>query len=62
MAERSGQTPPYWTSDIGAVERETFLVRSALSMPHLRRLCREEGPAPLRRRNLFAPPGFLTIA
>jgi hypothetical protein len=31
-------------------------------MPRLRRLCESEGPEPLRRRGLFAPPEFLTHA
>jgi len=31
-------------------------------MPRLRRLCEEEGPAPLRERGILAPPEFLTWA
>jgi len=37
-------------------------VRAALTMPRLRRLCEVEGPEPLRRRAVMAPPDFLTIA
>ena len=42
--------------------RRLFLVRAASSMPRLRSLCEREGPEPLRRRGLLAPPEFLSIA
>jgi hypothetical protein len=32
------------------------------ALPRLRRLCEQEGPEPLRRRGLLAPPDFLTAA
>ncbi|MEE8583936.1 MAG: hypothetical protein V3T83_03695 [Acidobacteriota bacterium] len=44
------------------VEEPVYLVRAALSMPRLRRLCRQEGPEPLRWRGILAPPEFLTMA
>ncbi len=62
MAERSEQPPPPWTANVPAAPEPLFLVKAALSMPRLRRLCEEEGPEPLRRRGLLAPPGFLTAA
>jgi hypothetical protein len=37
-------------------------VAAAETLPRLRRLCEEEGPEPLRRRGLLAPPDFLTAA
>ena len=62
MAERSGSPAPMWTRDISANARRVFLVRAAKNMPRLRKLCEEEGPEPLRRRQFFAPPDFLTVA
>jgi hypothetical protein len=62
MAERQGCRPPSWTSAVPAAPQRLFLVRAAEFLPRLRRLCEEEGPEPLRRRGLLAPPGFLTAA
>jgi hypothetical protein len=62
MAERQGATAPPWTSSVPAAPERMFLVRAAESLPRLRRLCEEEGPEPLRRRGLLAPPDFLTAA
>lgn len=62
LCERDGRNPPQWTASVGRVEREVFFVHSAATMPRLHRLCREEGPSPLRRRYLFAPPEFLKTA
>jgi hypothetical protein len=62
MAERQGRRPASWTAAVPAAPRRVFLVRAAESLPRLRRLCEEEGPEPLRRRRLLAPPDFLTAA
>ncbi len=62
MAARSGQSAPAWTEAVPAAPERLFLVRSAAAMPRLRALCELEGPEPLRRRGLFAPPEFLTAA
>jgi hypothetical protein len=62
MAERAGVAPPAWTGTIPGVATPLFLVRAAATMTRLRRLCEEEGPWPLRRRLIFAPPEFLTLA
>ena len=62
LAARAGQPPPSWAADIPPAPKTLFLVRSAATMPHLRTACEREGPEPLRRRGLLAPPGFLTIA
>jgi hypothetical protein len=61
LAERASQ-PPSWTAGVPATPEPVFLVRHAITMPRLRRLCEEEGPEPLRRRHLLAPPDFLTAA
>jgi hypothetical protein len=62
MAERSDCQPAAWTSAVPAAPERLFLVQAAEVLPRLRRLCEEEGPEPLRRRGLLAPPGFLTAA
>ena len=62
LAQRMGQQPPSWTEGAAASRTTIYLVRSASTMPRLRMLCEEEGPEPLRRRHIFAPPEFLTRA
>jgi hypothetical protein len=62
MSGRHGMDAPPWTSAVPAAPRRVFLVRAAETLPRLRRLCEEEGPEPLRRRGLLAPPDFLTAA
>jgi hypothetical protein len=62
MAERAGKSPPGWAAGVDRAPEVIFLVQAAESMPRLRLLCQEEGPLPLRRRGLLAPPEFLTVA
>ncbi len=62
MAERRSRPSPSWTSSVPAAPQPLFLVQAAESLPRLRRLCEQEGPEPLRRRGLLAPPDFLTAA
>jgi hypothetical protein len=62
LATRAGQATAPWTSEVPAAAKTVFLVRAAQTMPRLRRMCEEEGPEPLRRRRLMAPPDFLTAA
>lgn len=62
LAQRSAQPPPAWTSEIPPSPTKVWLVRWAESMPRLRRLCEQEGPEPLRRRQVLAPPEFLAVA
>ena len=62
LAARSGQAAPQWTADVPGIAEPFLLVRAAATMPRLRRLCETEGPEPLRRRGLLAPPEFLTAA
>ena len=62
LAERMGQSPPDWAASVPPAPEKLYLVRGALSMPRLRSLCEREGPEPLRRRGLLAPPEFLSLA
>jgi hypothetical protein len=62
LADRARQQPPTWSSSVPAAPEPVVLVLAATQMKRLRRLCEEEGPEPLRRRNVLAPPSFLTAA
>src|SRR5688500_9264033 len=62
LASRAGQAPPVWTAAVPGVDEPLFLVRAAARMPRLRASCETEGPEPLRKRRLLAPPDFLTAA
>lgn len=62
LASRAGQQPPSWTKTVSAAPRPFLLVQAAAFMPRLRQMCEIEGPEPLRRRALLAPPDFLTTA
>jgi len=62
LASRAGQSPPGWTAAIPPAPEKLFLVRAAATMPRLRAVCEQDGPEPLRRRGLLAPPDFLSIA
>jgi len=62
LAARAGSRAPAWTKGVPAAPERVFLVRAAAVMPRLRATCESEGPEPLRRRGLLAPPEFLTIA
>lgn len=62
LAARVGQAPPPWAKAIEASPTQVYLVKAARTMPRLRRLCEQEGPEPLRRRGILAPPEFLMVA
>lgn len=62
LASRAGQSPPGWAAAVPPAPQSLFLVRAAATMPRLRAVCEREGPEPLRRRGLLAPPDFLSIA
>ena len=62
LAQRSNQTPPAWTKEIGALKEPFFLLESAMTMKRLKTLCETQSPEPMRKRLLFAPPHFLEFA
>lgn len=61
-AKRSGRASPSWTRDVGERPKRSYLVRAPETMPRLRRACEQEGPEPLRRRQIMAPSEFLSVA
>lgn len=62
LAYRTGQSAPLWTATIGGLPEPFFMVAEAETMKHLRGMCEQESPEPLRKRGLFAPPQYLTWA
>lgn len=60
FAQRAEQAPPLWTGEVGAVPEPFFLLEAAARMKRLRALCELESPEPLKRRQLYAPPDFLS--
>jgi hypothetical protein len=62
LALRLRQTPPPWTAEVGALPEPIYLLKAAESMRHLRALCENETPEPLRRRGFYAPSNFLESA
>jgi hypothetical protein len=62
LAARAGQAPPPWARAVQAAPMPVYLVKAARTMPRLRQLCEQEGPEPLRRRGILAPPEFLKVA
>ena len=62
LCERSGRAAPDWARSIGAAPQPRHLLKAAATMLRLRALCEAESPAPLRRRNLFAPADYLRFA
>jgi len=62
FAQRTGQPAPAWASAISGLPAARFLLRSAATPKRLRRMCEEESPGPLKRRNLFAPADYLWFA
>jgi hypothetical protein len=61
MATSMFQSPPAWTGAVGAASEDVYLVPSAREMPRTRELCQTQGPEPMRKRRILAPPGYLTI-
>ncbi|MCX5743027.1 MAG: hypothetical protein NT062_11080 [Proteobacteria bacterium] len=59
LAERAGQPAPHWTATEGCLTSPLFLVDAAQHSPKLRARIERESPAPLRKRNLFAPASYL---
>ncbi len=54
------QSAPSWTREIGQLP-EPFYVGKLAQMPRSAEEARRSGPEPLRRRNVFATPNFLSF-
>ncbi len=62
LASRNGAMPPPWTATIGGVRELLVLDPGLEEMPRSFARARTDGPEPLRRRNMVAPPDFLSVA
>ena len=63
FAERSGESPPDWTQEIGPLPSPVYLVTGVgpATTASIHRLADEKSPEPLRKRGFLAPPKFLTF-
>lgn len=61
LADRAGQSAPSWTAAEGRLASPLFLVDAAEHSPTLRARIERESPAPLRKRNVFAPASYLEL-
>lgn len=59
LAEQQGCQPPAWTASVGPVSDEVFLTTRHRASARDR--LRAQSPAPLRRRNLFAPAKYVQL-
>jgi len=61
LAIRGDQAPPAWTTEVGPLAEPFFVSRRLQQMPRSAEEARVNGPEPLRRRNVYASPNFLSI-
>lgn len=61
IAARTEQQAPAWANQIGKLPAPIYLVEAATKSPKMRARIEQESPEPLRKRNLFAPPGYLEM-
>jgi hypothetical protein len=63
LATRANQTPPTWVHTVGSLDEPFFVMRVRPGQDsYTRQLCLNEAPEPLKRRNIFSPPNYLTFA
>jgi hypothetical protein len=61
IAARTAQQAPAWAEQIGRLSGPIYLVEAAARSPRMRARIQQESPEPLRKRNVFAPPGYLEM-
>ena len=63
FAERRGEPPPAWTTEVGGVPQPGLFLMGGYEKKYPRRgeRWRQESPGPLKRRNLFASAEFMTF-
>ncbi len=59
FALRLRQEPPAWTNEVGPLPKPIHLLKAAATLKHLKALCEQQAPEPLRKRGFYAPPNFL---
>jgi hypothetical protein len=61
LAAQLEQKAPTWTRDIGRLPEPFYVGRRLAQMTRSAAEARESGPEPLRRRNVYASPNFLSV-
>jgi hypothetical protein len=63
FAQRSNQSPPEWTKEIGPLPEPVYLVNGIgeATTKFIRRLADDQSPEPLRKRGFLATPNYLTF-
>jgi len=61
IATRTAQQAPTWVDQIGRLPTPVYLVEAVAKSPKMRARVEQESPEPLRKRNVFAPPGYLEM-
>jgi hypothetical protein len=59
FAQRFGQSPPAWTSEIGGLDTPYYLFPLARKNDEFRKELERQTPEPLRKRNLFSTRNYL---
>ncbi len=62
LAARHRQRSPAWTARVGRAPERIYLVHAATKSARMRARLERESPEPLRKRNVLAPPNYLTVA
>jgi len=62
LAFRHGAEPAAWVRETGPAREPIHLVRATTTMPRTRARVEAESPEPLRKRNVFAPAEYATLA
>jgi hypothetical protein len=63
FAQRSNQSPPEWTKEVGPLPEPIYLVHGIgeATRKYLRRISDAQSPEPLRKRGFVATPNYLTF-
>ncbi len=61
LAMQAGVAPPAWTARVGALPQPFYALAAASRLRSVRELCDRESPAPLQKRGILAPAGFLQV-
>lgn len=63
FAQRSNQSPPEWTKEIGPLPETIYLVHGIGNgtREYLHRIADAQSPEPLRKRGFLATPKYLTF-
>jgi len=61
LASQADVAPPAWTAGVGTLSQPFYALAAASRLRSVRELCDRESPAPLQKRGILAPAGFLQV-